>query len=274
MRYLVPVLLIVYSSLVTALPRDVEWKSSFQQGLEEARRDWKPMLIDFWASWCEPCRRMDREVYTDSRFKELAKKFVLIQIDVDRFMATQARYHVEALPTVMFLDPFEMEIARREGFTRAKDLAAIMKAVPPDFSALSEIASQLDGDSKTFGGFFNLAEFYRAHGLPSISNRHYREAIDAADPSVDHKLVELAFGKIGLNDLSAGDKKSAEKVFKQRLEKCPGCPMTPMLLMGLGKTYFEMKKNSRARKVFEELLRDYPDSEYAAAARETLNALK
>jgi TolA-binding protein len=49
--------------------------------------------------------------------------------------------------------------------------------------------------------------------------------------------------------------------------------MTPTLLMGLGKTYFEMKKPSRAKETFERLLRDYPDSVYAAA-RETLKALR
>ncbi|MFZ0429439.1 MAG: thioredoxin domain-containing protein [Acidobacteriota bacterium] len=274
MRFLLMASLVLSSISLTGLARSLDWESSFSQGMVRAKQEWKPVLVDFWASWCGPCQRMDREVYTDSHFRELSDGFVLIEVDVDRFMSTQARYHVTSLPTLLFLDPFGLEIARREGFTRAKDLATIMEAIPADFSSLADVAPLLTPDSRTFTGLFSLAEFYRTQGLLSLSSRHFSEAIDLADSSVSHDLLELAHGKIGLNELASGDRKAAEKTFRRRLEKCPGCPMTPMLLMGLGKTYFEMKKPSKAKQLFEQLVRDYPNSEYAVVARQALDALK
>ncbi len=50
--------------------------------------------------------------------------------------------------------------------------------------------------------------------------------------------------------------------------------LSSISLTGLGKTYFEMKKPSKAKQLFEQLVRDYPNSEYAVVARQALDALK
>jgi len=62
-----------------------------------------PVLVDFWAEWCTPCR------YMEPVLKELAGSFsgrvVFVQLNVDESPAIASKYDVRAIPTfILFRD--------------------------------------------------------------------------------------------------------------------------------------------------------------------------
>jgi thiol:disulfide interchange protein DsbD len=84
--------------------------------LARAKAEDKPILIDFWASWCVWCKKMDDETYPDARVKKALSGYVLLKIDVDRMPDLQKQFQADGLPTTVVVDKNGKEIKRAVGF--------------------------------------------------------------------------------------------------------------------------------------------------------------
>jgi thioredoxin 1 len=58
-----------------------------------------PVLIDFWAQWCAPCRAMTPMV--DALAKEYVGKVKVVKIDIDSNPKTPTAYDVRSIPTLL-----------------------------------------------------------------------------------------------------------------------------------------------------------------------------
>ena len=58
-----------------------------------------PVLVDFWAEWCPPCRAMDPILEDVAR--ELDGKVKIVKLDVEENPSTTVRYNVRAMPTMI-----------------------------------------------------------------------------------------------------------------------------------------------------------------------------
>ena len=67
----------------------------------------KPVLVDFWASWCMPCK-MQGEVLGEWK-PEFADKIKVVKINVDEEQKTAYVYKVESIPTLMVFKGGELK---------------------------------------------------------------------------------------------------------------------------------------------------------------------
>ncbi|MDQ0869821.1 thioredoxin 2 [Arthrobacter sp. V1I9] len=60
-----------------------------------------PVLVDFWAAWCGPCRMVSPVL--DKLARERAGEIKLVKVDVDKSPGLSRRFDVQAIPTLMVL---------------------------------------------------------------------------------------------------------------------------------------------------------------------------
>ncbi|KAL6616764.1 hypothetical protein ACP70R_039034 [Stipagrostis hirtigluma subsp. patula] len=74
--------------------------SSFDELLENSE---KPLLVDFYATWCGPCQYMVPILQEVS--EKLSDKIQVVKIDTEKYASIASRYRIEALPTfIIFKD--------------------------------------------------------------------------------------------------------------------------------------------------------------------------
>ena len=81
-----------------------------------------PVVVDFWAEWCGPCKQMSPHI--DAVSEELAGQIKVAKIDVDENPIAPSKYGVRGMPTLMIF---------KDGKVAATHLGAMSKQAISDW---------------------------------------------------------------------------------------------------------------------------------------------
>lgn len=85
----------------------------------------KPVLVDFWAEWCNPCRLV--EPHLEAISKEQSDRVRVVKLNLDENPGTASRFGVMSIPTMMLF----VDGAEKVRLVGARPKAAILDEIEP-----------------------------------------------------------------------------------------------------------------------------------------------
>jgi thioredoxin-like negative regulator of GroEL len=232
---------------------EVAWLENIPHAVSSAESAGKPVLVDIWAVWCEPCKLMDETTYKDEAVLRAIEGFVPLKVDADLQEMFIEKYEINAYPTVLILDGKGREITRLLGMVEAPDLLESMDSILSGYDSYLETR----GAKKNPDALESLAEYYvdvRNYGGAADSLRRAIKLLKSAEParreSAEIRLAETL--------LTAGADKQAAKAFERLAEESSDTEIRGRALAGMVTVNRRQGRDDEAEALLEKLRDDYP----------------
>ena len=106
----------------------------FVEAMRRAKRLNRPVVIDFWAKWCVPCKKLKKLTMEHQDVAKVLDSMEVIFVDLDRYPGLAKAYGVTTIPDVFFVDTNGVVVDRLRNFetvrpflTRLEKIAANAK---------------------------------------------------------------------------------------------------------------------------------------------------
>jgi len=234
----------------------VSWRTDPDAALAEAESGSRPVLVDVFAEWCQPCRYMERATYGDAAVIRATSAFVALRLDADSHGTFANRYAVDVLPSTLVLEPNGRLVTAVGGVVEAGPMADLLTRVARGWSTYRDDAAR-PGDPEAqeraasfLAGIGNPEGAARALNLAAMTLRANRA------PAERVQVVEVKLARARLENR---DWPGAQSEFERLAREGVVPEVRAMALAGWAATARERGRVEEADRLLERLRSEYPD---------------
>jgi len=103
-------------------PKAMGWMTNYKKAAALAKQTRRPLVIDFYADWCPPCKMLE-ETFASDQVKAALRGAVTVKVDVDKHEALADEFHVDLIPHVAVLDANGKKLGKIVGYRPAGEFA-------------------------------------------------------------------------------------------------------------------------------------------------------
>ncbi len=245
-----------------AQAEQIEWQNDFKQAQASARETYRPMLLDFTAVWCKPCREMDRTFWVLPEVVQAMKQFVAIKVDFDVQKNLVNKFGIRGIPYVVVADPLGNMITFRRGFgdRNARELNQIFSELPKDFSLMKDAYKKLELDKNDSQALLVIADFYAKSKMVTLANDYYKRTLKTDALKNDAAQKERIVYNIAANYYLAQNYAEAVEPLSDYLKNYPSTPNRETALSILAISCARLGKEKEALKYLDAVKKEFPES--------------
>ncbi len=199
----------------------VSWVKDMKLAQAIALSNNKFIVMDFWATWCGPCKKMDSDMWNTSEIDEFKEKFVFLKIDVDNNKSLAMGYQANTIPKVVIIDPSGNILWNQVGYASAKPYFDVFRNMTSSEIPSSDIKNYMEDNNKESAAF-NIGLWYQKEGAKLEDKKLAVDFLNMSDnylktatKSANSDLALEADFNIVLNFAYKGNiKKAIKKVAK------------------------------------------------------------
>lgn len=265
--------LIFLASVSANAQEQINWLKEYGEASRIAVETGKPMLLDFTASWCKPCREMEKDFWTRTDVIEAAKNFVCVKIDLDQNAKLADKYGVSAIPNIVSTDSWGNGLMFHRGFGRnaVAEITEKLSRVPKDFGEIKEASNVLASDKNDYAALKKIGDFYQQKKVYYLSSDFYKRLLKQEKDDLKRENLMLT---LGFNYLKIGWTDDAKNIFDKFQKQFLESLQSDAALYGKFSAAAQKNALGDAEKLLVELKTKYPKSNFIAQAEQNLEAYK
>lgn len=218
----ITLLLLISSTAFT----QVNWLKNEKLAKAIATEKDQLILMDFWATWCGPCRKMDTDMWNTEEFTAFSKNFIPFKVDIDIEKDLARKYNIRSIPHVVLATASGDIVWEQTGYSNSSLYKKVLQNLPESLNGINSELLSLSEDFKD-DEYFSIAESYSKlalensddlkKGFFSLSDKYFREITKKSE---NEKNVAFAEMKMLLNTAYLGRyKRAIRKVDKMDVNK-------------------------------------------------------
>ncbi len=152
---------------------DVTWSEVIREAQNDPQR---PILIDFYAQWCRPCKLLDVMVYNESEVIDELSNVVTFKVDIDKpeYKFLKEEFNISVLPTLVWLDERGRELDRFTGYQNRDEFLEIVRSIRQGGNTFYRVMDLQVASPEDPGLLYDLARRFSEQGDLISAEIYYR----------------------------------------------------------------------------------------------------